>query len=291
MDSMRTNLFSQAAVLQSAQLALAQQPGALKGLFWTDAGQLAVQNHPAFASPALHTSGASLPLPAPFSLADLQLQTEAEMLRQHKNRLETRLQTLERHNEQLEQQLEKIRRLLAQHQIPLTAGAVPPLTPSRTAALYSQSPLTVQPVMPQTLANDPLASGSFQQPQLLDAYSMPRSSCSQQPRLLQALGGQFSASGAGPSGPRFSTQSASHSRSNSHGGVGGGFSLASQSDREAGVDRKPLNADLRMVGDLRAMADEVGRAVSDLVSVITDDESAADDSEPPRPVASLTLFK
>lgn len=48
----------------------------------------------------------------PAKTGDVDMATEAKMLRQHKGRLEARMQILEEHNRQLEAQLQRLRQLL-----------------------------------------------------------------------------------------------------------------------------------------------------------------------------------
>ncbi|XP_043236251.1 dystrophin-like isoform X9 [Amphibalanus amphitrite] len=57
-------------------------------------------------------SAGPAPAELPAGPRDREMLTEARLLRQHKGRLETRMQVLEEHNRQLEQQLSKLRRLL-----------------------------------------------------------------------------------------------------------------------------------------------------------------------------------
>ncbi|XP_065653209.1 utrophin-like isoform X2 [Hydra vulgaris] len=77
----------------------------------------------------------------PRSSSDSELIAEAQLLRQHKVRLEARMQILEHHNKQLEAQLQRLRQLLEQPQsdrsVQSSAGVTPTLTPSSS---YHGSP-------------------------------------------------------------------------------------------------------------------------------------------------------
>ena len=240
-----------------------------------------------------------------------QMENEAELLRQHKNKLETRLQALEKHNLQLEQQLGKIRILLAQQQI-----NVPPVfDPAGAGMLAYQG----GPIPNYTMGYAGPLVGPTQSTRLPNGtigYSQASFYAQTQPAHVYAR--TFQAELAGTSGSLVGSSLAGRQAAIRPGsgnierptdrhlgsaGVGK-YSQAEERRREEGMRMQQTgaadrdvelegrrrgdrsggtptpaaaaafsNPSLRMVGQLFAMADDVGKAMGDLAAALTDDEA------------------
>ncbi|XP_046399576.1 dystrophin, isoforms A/C/F/G/H-like isoform X9 [Ischnura elegans] len=166
---------------------------------------------------------------------DSDMLAEAHLLRQHKGRLEARMQILEDHNRQLEAQLQRLRQLLDEPGVGLGSSS-----PSKTGTLQTRSVTASQlatdsPAKVNGHCHDPITSSSSTVGRWVDGVSM----------------GGGGSNGVGGNGIR--------------GGDG----------RPPPPPPVHTSTSSQNVGNLLNMAGDLGKAVGELVTVMTDDEQGS----------------
>ncbi len=190
---------------------------------------------------------------------DTELVAEAKLLRQHKGRLEARMQILEDHNRQLEAQLQRLRQLLEQPQ-------------DRSASQASSSRTTP--------AVSPTSSIS----------SLPRSRKHPLYVSLETSSSRSAANGgtsdydsdmAGDDHTQPSPHTPPHLKDDPIREDGGKVDLDQVIKELNNIpdEKGATSTGASQVGSLHHMADNIGKAVGTLVTVMTDDEHSDRENE------------
>ncbi|XP_071801510.1 dystrophin-like isoform X3 [Asterias amurensis] len=190
---------------------------------------------------------------------DTELVAEAKLLRQHKGRLEARMQILEDHNRQLEAQLQRLRQLLEQ-------------PPDRSASQASSSRTTP--------AVSPTSSIS----------SLPRSRKHPLYTSLEMSSSRSAANGgtsdydsdmAGDDHTQPSPHTPPHLKDDPIREDGGKVDLDQVIKELNNIpdEKGATSTGASQVGSLHHMADNIGKAVGTLVTVMTDDEHSDRENE------------
>ncbi|XP_033125074.1 dystrophin-like isoform X4 [Anneissia japonica] len=191
---------------------------------------------------------------------DTELIAEAKLLRQHKGRLEARMQILEDHNRQLEAQLQRLRQLLEQPQDRTysqgsSSRTSPAISPTSSVGSLSRSKRSLQPAI-----IEPAKMNGGHTPSDIDSDTTGEEFGSLSPRSLHHF--KDDSKDVSPKKPvKQSTK-------------------ARKVDLDEVIrelnnfpDEKSKVSGSSSVGDLFHMADNIGKAVGTLVTVMTDEEA------------------
>ncbi|XP_071957062.1 dystrophin-like isoform X2 [Antedon mediterranea] len=190
---------------------------------------------------------------------DTELIAEAKLLRQHKGRLEARMQILEDHNRQLEAQLQRLRQLLEQPQDRAysqgsSSRTSPALSPTSSVGSLSRSKRSLQPAI-----IEPSKMNGGHTPSDIDSDTTGDDFQSMSPRSLH----HFKDDSKDNTPKKPEKQS----------------TKARKVDLDEVIrelnnfpDEKSKVSGSSSVGDLFHMADNIGKAVGTLVTVMTDEE-------------------
>ncbi|XP_038058938.1 dystrophin-like isoform X2 [Patiria miniata] len=188
---------------------------------------------------------------------DTELVAEAKLLRQHKGRLEARMQILEDHNRQLEAQLQRLRQLLEQ--------------PADRSASQASSSRTTPAVSPTS------SISSLPRSRRLPAHVTLESARS------PANGGtsDYDSDMAGEDHMQPSPHTPPHLKDDPVREDGGKVDLDQVIKELNNIpdDKGATSTGASQVGSLHHMADNIGKAVGTLVTVMTDDEHSDRENE------------
>ncbi|XP_022094793.1 dystrophin-like [Acanthaster planci] len=188
---------------------------------------------------------------------DTELVAEAKLLRQHKGRLEARMQILEDHNRQLEAQLQRLRQLLEQ--------------PADRSASQASSSRTTPAVSPTS------SISSLPRSRRLPGHVTLESSRS------PANGGtsDYDSDMAGEDHMQPSPHTPPHLKDDPIREDGGKVDLDQVIKELNNIpdDKGATSTGASQVGSLHHMADNIGKAVGTLVTVMTDDEHSDRENE------------
>ncbi|XP_041463609.1 dystrophin-like isoform X2 [Lytechinus variegatus] len=212
---------------------------------------------------------------------DAELVAEAKLLRQHKGRLEARMQILEDHNRQLEAQLQRLRQLLEQPQDKSasqvsSSKTTPAVSPTSSISSASKPIRIHHPVAVEARTNGGTSDydsdmAAEEQNSHPSPHTPPHLKDDPTPREHQPNGRDHH-----------------HHHHHLHqGGAANGVPAKGKVDLDKVIQElnnfpdgtKNGSAGQNSVGSLLHMADNIGKAVGTLVTVMTDEEQSDKESE------------
>ncbi|XP_030850665.1 dystrophin-like isoform X2 [Strongylocentrotus purpuratus] len=200
---------------------------------------------------------------------DAELVAEAKLLRQHKGRLEARMQILEDHNRQLEAQLQRLRQLLEQ--------------PQDKSASQVSSSKTTPAVSPTSSISSASKAKRIQQSIAIETRTNGGTS-----DYDSDMAGEEHNNHPSPhTPPHLKDDHHHHHHLHQGGGAANGVQAKGKVDLDKVIQElnnfpdgaKNGNVGQNSVGSLLHMADNIGKAVGTLVTVMTDEEQSDKDGE------------
>ncbi|XP_072178254.1 dystrophin-like [Diadema setosum] len=213
---------------------------------------------------------------------DAELMAEAKLLRQHKGRLEARMQILEDHNRQLEAQLQRLRQLLEQPQDKSvsqvsSSKTTPAVSPTSSISSSSRARRLQHPVALETRTNG--GTSDYDSDMAGDEHGNHNPHSPHTPPHLKDDPRDQA------NGRDLHLHHHHHHQHHHQGGAANGVQKG-RVDLDKVIqelnnfpDGKTGNANQNSVGSLLHMADNIGKAVGTLVTVMTDEEQSDKDSE------------